>query len=96
MAADKTAHLSEKTKIPIGWVITLLVGCASATTVTLKIGQWMGGNDANASAISARVAVVEQRVDVLELLDRRLARIEGKLGIQTMEEDSLRVPATTK
>lgn len=91
--AEKENVVSEKTKLvmPIGWVFTLLVGCASFTTVALKVGQYVGGNDANATAIVQRVSAVEQRVDVLERLDGRLARIEGKLGIYAGE--TLRAPA---
>lgn len=96
MANEKIAHLSEKTRVPIGWVVALLVGCASFTTAAIKIGQYVGGNDASAAALVQRVTVVELRVDVLERLDTRLARIEGKLGIQTTPEDALRVPANYK
>lgn len=96
MAMEKENHISDKTRIPIGWVLTLLAGCATATTGAIKIGEYVGGSDANATALSARVAVVEQRVDVLEMLDRRLARIEGKLGIKADPEDTFRVPANFK
>jgi hypothetical protein len=93
---DEHIEVSEKTKIqlPIGWVLALLAGCATFTGMAFKVGGYVGGNDANATALVQRVIVVEQRVDVLERLDGRLARIEGKLGIYTQPQDSLREPAT--
>lgn len=96
MAAEKIANISEKTQVPMGWVIALVIGCAGFTGTAVAVGMYFGGRDANATALTERVATVEQRVDVLERVETRLARIEGKLGIYTSPEDSLRVPANTK
>lgn len=86
-------YLSEKTKIPIGWVFALLVGCAGFTGTAISLGTYFGGRDANAAALAARLSDAEQRLTVLERVELRLGRIEGKLGIFNPPEDSLRAPA---
>lgn len=87
-------ELTEKTGVPLGWLFTLLAGCATFTGTAVFIGMYFGGQSADAKAITVRVERLEVSVDAMSLVDRRLARIEGALHIPVPEED--RLPASTR
>lgn len=92
------SELNEKTRVPIGWVIALLVGCASFTAAALKIGQYLGGRDAGAAEIEKRVITLETRVDaqagVESRIDRRLYRLELAQHVTVPQPD--RFPAAAR
>lgn len=87
--------MNEKTTVPMRWVISLLVGCATATGGAIKFGEYLGGKDASAADVERRVVKLETRVDAQAALeqriDRRLYRIEIVQGINVPAGD--RIPA---
>ena len=64
----KTAVINEKTLVPIGMVIVIIGGIAWITNMSFQT---------NASA-----KTVEKVVQRLDEISDRLARIEGKMGIE--------------
>ncbi len=92
MSNTEVSHLSEETKIPLKWVIALLIGASGFVGSAVAIGMYFGSRDANAAGLANRVAKLENEVAVFYLVDRRLARIEGALNIRVPEAD--RLPAS--
>lgn len=71
--------IDETTKLPIKLLITLvsiIVGLAIwGTRLEAKI-------DSHETSDDKRVELIEQRMEVIQSIDRRLSRIEGKLNIK--------------
>jgi hypothetical protein len=86
---EKVVDEKTSVKLPIKTVLALLAGCATFTGGAVKLGEYVGGSAVQAADIERRVAVVEQRVNVISLVDRRLARIEGALHVRVPEEERL-------
>lgn len=77
--------ISDNTTIPIGWVFALLVGCASFSVAAVKAGEYIGGNDASAAAISMRVDKLEDAVKKIPEIAEGVARLEGAMGTKPDE-----------
>lgn len=81
------------TSVPIGWVIALLLGCAGATGGAVKLGQYVGGKDAEGAETASRVTKLEARTVAIEgmesRIDRRLFRLELERHISVPESDRI-------
>lgn len=84
------SSLSEETGVPLRWVFGLLIGCATFTSIAVGTGMYFGTRDARADGLVERVTKLEQAIDAISVVDRRLARIEGALGIGMQNQ---RMPA---
>lgn len=73
--------ITEDTRIPLKWVITLLSLSGSGLIVAMSIGIWVSKIEAKTSAQDDKIKAVESKSAILESIDRRLSRIEGKMGI---------------
>lgn len=80
----------EKAKIPVGWAVALLIGCATFTTAAFSAGAYFGAGDAQASALEARVANLESAVKKIPEIAEGVARLEGAMGTLP---DKKRLPA---
>jgi len=87
--------IDDKTSVPMGWVLALLVGCAGFTGGAVKLGEYVGGKDVSAAEVEHRVSKLETRVEsqvaIAARIDRRLYRLEIVQGIKVPEQD--RIPA---
>ncbi len=85
-------QLSEETNVPMRWVFILLAGASAFVGTAVGLGVYFGSRDAKAENVVQRVEKLEADVDVLNVLDRRLLRLEIRAGIDVPKED--RLPAS--
>lgn len=81
----KQVQLTEETSVPLSWIF---IACA----VILSMGIFTGNLSTSVSANERRITKLEEALDALPRIDRRLARIEGAQGIFAPKED--RIPAS--
>lgn len=73
--------LSNETRVPLGWVLALLVGATGSLGGFVALGVWAGTIESQAMIANASVEKLEKRVEVIHQIDKRLSRIEGALGL---------------
>lgn len=82
--------ITEDTKVPIRWVFVLLSMSGSALILAMAVGIWSSKIEAKSDALEDKFKSSEiqsnQSNNLLYSIDRRLSRIEGKLGIQPSEK----------
>lgn len=82
--------ITEDTKVPIRWVFILLSMSGSALILAMSVGVWSSKIEAKSVALEDKIKTSEiqsnQSNNLLYSIDRRLSRIEGKLGIQPSEK----------
>lgn len=83
--------LHDETKIPLKWAFALLTGASLFVGSAVGLGMYFGSRDAEGAALAERVAKLEQEIPTITLVDRRLARIEGALGVKAPEDERFRV-----
>lgn len=66
--------LSEKTVVPIGFVLVFLGGCFWLSRVWFTV-------EASAEVTKKLSAEQREHIEALQKIDRRLSRIEGQLGV---------------
>lgn len=77
----KETNLLDETRVPLKWVLALLVGATGSLGGFVAIGVWAGSIESKAVGATESVERLEKKVDVINQIDRRLSRIEGALGI---------------
>lgn len=77
--------LNDETKVPIRWLVILAVGVCS-------LGVTFGGLIALANSNERRITKLEEALELIPRIDRRLYRLEIERGIITPKEDRLVVP----
>lgn len=77
--------IHDETNVPIRWLMILAVGVCG-------IGVTFGGLIALANSNERRISKLEEALDVIPKIDRRLYRIEIERGIVTPKEDRLTMP----
>ncbi len=85
----KEAVITEETKVPMKWVLGLLIGCATFTGSSVFVGMYFGSRDANAGNLERRVTTLEESVRKIPEMAEGIARLEGAIG--TLPKD--RMPA---
>ncbi len=78
-----TAKLSITEKSTISFSIGVLVILIGAVAWLTRLDARMGFSEANASANSSQQT---ENTRILRTIDRRLSRIEGKLGVRARDE----------
>lgn len=76
---QKSLVISEKTLIPIS-LLMIIAGVIVAFTTLSNV------SSATETRLSRFIEFQGKRNDVLEKIDRRLSRIEGKMGIPDLKE----------
>lgn len=71
--------ISEKTKMPLGTVVAILVGLIGIITWAATLEARVGIHE---KIDDARVSEIQAKIEVIQSVDRRLSRIEWKLGIK--------------
>lgn len=94
MKTPMQSAIDDDSNVPLKWVFALLAGCSVFIGTAVSAGIYFGARDAKAEGLVERVTKLEASVDAMSLVDRRLARIEGALGVKVPAED--RLPASAK
>ena len=78
--------MNDQTKVPIRWVFALLSSSGAALILAMSSIFWLSGvaNTAeNAKDGSTKNEIkLDKTVEALQSIDRRLANIEGALGVK--------------
>lgn len=77
----RETNLSDETRVPLKWVLALLAGATGSLGGFVAIGVWAGGVESRANTTEATVTKLEEKVEVIHQIDKRLSRIEGALGL---------------
>lgn len=82
-----TAFAIEKTRIPLGWVFVLLSCSGSALLIAVGVGIYAGRVEGQVSSAQSAITEIKgsqsSNDSVLRVIDERLSRIEGALGVHT-------------
>lgn len=89
-------EVSDETGIPLKWVFALLGGASIFIASAVTVGMYMGSLESKASTNEKRIEKLEQDVEAISLIDRRLARIEGALGVKAPASERIMGVSKTK
>jgi len=59
----KEANLSDETRVPLRWVLALLVGATGSLGGFVALGVWAGSIESKAESASSRVDAVESKFE---------------------------------
>lgn len=83
--SDRDFELNDNTKVPLAWLVATLGTALALATGLIFVGMWAGTTDTKANTALQKIDKMEQAFDTVNRIDRRLSRIEGKLGIPEKE-----------
>lgn len=82
-----------QTSVPLAWVVAMVVFTIGAAGGLVKLGQYVGGRDAEGAEVKVSVSKLEHRTTALEgmesRIDRRLYRLEIERKIKVPDEDRI-------
>lgn len=87
---ENSHTIGEKTTIPIRWLFVLVGACFTFLVSSLSVAVYVGSIDMRVAVNEAEIKQVSSDVSSLmkdiylqqREIDRRLSRIEGKLGVK--------------
>lgn len=83
---EKEISLGAKTHVPIGWIFALFGCSGTAVAIAITAGLYAGRIETRAAAAESVVNEIKtsaaNRDSVLRIIDERLSRIEGALGVR--------------